>query len=323
MFTYSIPTKIYVQRVGEFLDEQAAIVLCINIRWNQKADPAGISDAHEKVCRVMRTLHSVGLAGPKVERLLAEVMTGILGRFVRIQYGGQWKPDLELPERLRDWIENKFSRFIVDVLAQIRDTSLDKGKFDHPISYGDVQKWQQIGIRMLGELRTEELFDVVCRWNESMSGAIRDLEHYIRDGKRRFQLTTKFSEAVSRRLLQPGASTTEILQVYIAIIRAFTSLERKGVLLDRVARPIRRYLREREDTVNIVVGGLLADADEDPPVPDTFYDLAEVVELTGGLPRHESSEDGGDLNFDDMTWEPDPVDAPPGQPLIFILSLAY
>lgn len=271
----------------------------------------------------MDNLHSVGLAGPKAERVFADVMDGILGRFVRIQYAGQWKPGLKLLERLRDWIENKFSRFIVDVLAHIRDISLEKGKLSHPISYGDMQEWQQMGIRMLGELRTEELFDVVCRWNESMSGAIEDLEQYVREAKWRFQLTSMFSEAVSRRLLQPGASTTQILQVYIAIIRAFTILDPKGVLLDRVARPIRRYLREREDTVHIVVGGLLADMYGSPEDPDTLYDLAEVLGKTGGLPQRNRIEDGVDINFDDMTWEPDPVDAPLGKLLFCIASAAY
>jgi anaphase-promoting complex subunit 2 len=30
-------------------------------------------------------------------------------------------------------------------------------------------------------------------------------------------------------------------------------------MLDRIARPIRRYLRDREDTVKVIVSGLLAD----------------------------------------------------------------
>ena len=99
----------------------------------------------------------------------------------------------------------------------------------------------------------------------------------------------------------------------MAIIRSFTILDPKGVLLDRVARPIRHYLREREDTVSIVVGGLLASLDDDPPAPDVLYELAEDLEATGGLLIDEKVEDAEDLDFNDMTWEPDPVDAPLGR----------
>lgn len=313
MFTHSIPTQKFAARISQFLREQATIILCINQEQDQQLDTTLIKGTHQKTVQVMESLNSVGLAGPKAERLFAEVMNGILGQFVAIQYAGKWTSPSKITEQLRDWIENRFSRFIVEVLAHIRDTDVDGRKVSNSISYGEMQKWQQMGIRKLGELRVDELFDIVAEWNVGSKGGIEDLREYVRDGRWRHHLTSMFCEALSRRLLQPGASTTEILQVYMAIIRAFTVLDPKGVLLDRVARPIRRYLRERDDTVYIVVGGLLADIEDDPPAPDTLYELAEELDATGGLPVDEKTEDIGDLDFNDLTWEPDPVDAPLGQ----------
>ncbi|KAL8797863.1 MAG: hypothetical protein Q9195_000215 [Heterodermia aff. obscurata] len=310
LFTHSIPTESFTVHVSQFLKEQASIVLCVNEALDQPLDSAIIAGARRNTIRVMESLKNIGLAGPKVERLFAEVMNGILDQFVAIQFAGKWNSPSKIPEQLRDWIENRFSRFIVEVLAHVRDANLDSGKFSHSISYGDTLKWQQMGIRKLGELRVEELFEVIAEWSLDSQGAIEDLKYYVREGKWRFHLTSMFCDALSRRLLQPGASTTEILQMYMAIIRAFTILDPKGVLLDRVARPIRRYLREREDTVNIVVGGLLADLEDDPPVSGVLYELAEELETTGGLPVDEKVEDLDDLDFDDMMWEPDPVDAP-------------
>ena len=261
----------------------------------------------------MENLRNIGLAGPRAERLFAEVMSGILDQYIAIQFAGKWSSPSKIPEQLRDWIENQFSRFIVEVLAHVTDTNLDSGKFAHSISYGDTLKWQQMGIRKLGELRVDELFDVVAEWSIDSQGAIEDLKYYVREGKWRFHLTSMFCDVLSRRLLHPGASTTQILQIYIAIIRAFTLLDPKGVLLDRVARPIRRYLREREDTVNIVVGGLLADFEDDPSASGVLYELGEEIKTTGGRPVDEKAEGLDDLDFDDMNWEPDPVDAPFGQ----------
>ena len=44
-------------------------------------------------------------------------------------------------------------------------------------------------------------------------------------------------------------------------IRAFRKMDPRGVVLGKVSGRVRAYLREREDTVKVVVGGLLADPD--------------------------------------------------------------
>lgn len=124
---------------------------------------------------------------------------------------------------------------------------------------------------------------------------------------------------LSQRLLHPGASTFEILQIYISLIRAFALLDPRGVLIDRVARPIRRYLRDREDTVRVIVAGLLASpAEEDNKgndhmmrQEDVLVDLA--VELNRAAELVAQSDDNQDLDWDDMNWTPDPVDAGPGR----------
>ena len=312
LFTYSIPLEYFARHVSRFLKQQASVVLGISEQDCGDSEDATVASARDKTAKVMEGLHHVGLAGPKVERLFAEVMNAVLGEFVVIRYTGKWAAPSKIPEELRDWVENRFARFIVEVLSHIREDETGHGRASISVSYADTQKWQQFAIRKLGELRVGELFDIVADWNNGGQGAIEDLSHYVRDGRWRNHLTSEFCEVLSRRLLQPGASTTEILQIYMAIIRSFTILDSRGVLLDRVARPIRRYLRERDDTVTIVVGGLLANTEDDPPVPDVLYELAEELESTGGLPIDENVDDAWDLDFNDMSWEPDPVDAPLG-----------
>ena len=121
---------------------------------------------------------------------------------------------------------------------------------------------------------------------------------------------------LSRRLLHPGASTFQILKVYIALIRSFGLLDPKGVLLDRVARPIRRYLRDREDAVKVVVAGMVADTEDEDG--DAIESSGEVlVELARELSRAaefagQGVDDSADLDWDDMRWVPDPIDAGPG-----------
>jgi anaphase-promoting complex subunit 2 len=80
-----------------------------------------------------------------------------------------------------------------------------------------------------------------------------------------------------------------------------------------VARIIRRYLRDRNDTVKVIVSGLLSDAvDADGnPIPS---DSETLTELALELNRHDldsSKDDDGELDWDNMEWQPDPVDAAP------------
>jgi anaphase-promoting complex subunit 2 len=130
-------------------------------------------------------------------------------------------------------------------------------------------------------------------------------------------LTISLTRNIRQRLLHPGASTVDILQFYISMIRAFSLLDPTGVLLDKVARPVRRYLKEREDTIHIVVAGLLADPDDAPgnDNPNSTNDV--LIELATELSRSaeyigQGGDDDGDMDWDDMNWEPDPIDAGPG-----------
>ena len=264
----------------------------------------------QRTLKVMQMLQNVGLGGYLAQRIFAEVMSDILTSHIKSTYAGVWTSPSCVVEHLRDWVENSFSRFVAEVLSSMK--TIDASGVDEliDVTHADVEIWQEMGVNKLGVLRTDELFNVIVEWENGSQGAIEDLKRYVITPSCRTYLTTTFSSVVSHRLLQPGASTTEILQVYISIIRAFTILDPKGVLLDRVARPIRRYLRERDDTVTIVVGGLLADPEDESTSGDVLQELA--IEMNkSATTKGEDEADDGDIDYDDMNWMPDPVDAGP------------
>ncbi|RAH85969.1 anaphase-promoting complex subunit ApcB [Aspergillus japonicus CBS 114.51] len=270
--------------------------------------------ARERLLMLFNGLQLVGMGGDKAQKVFASVMDALMTEFVRTAYTGQWEGPSLASQHLRQWIENVFAQLVVQVLSIINVPESGEREIDNfDVTLGDVEKWQEIGIARLGALRTSELFDVIVEWPAS-SGAIEDLRHFTTYPAARYHLTQSFIAALNLRLLHPGASTIEILQVYISIIRAFNLLDPKGVLLDRIARPIRRYLRDRDDTIKVIVGGLLADpADADGQTasvhhPDTLVELS--AELTKA---HQNSlrADSGELDWDDMNWMPDPVDAAP------------
>ncbi|KAL8691301.1 MAG: hypothetical protein Q9218_003445 [Villophora microphyllina] len=258
---------------------------------------------------VVRSLQNNGLGGSRFQVILAEVMSDTLTAFVKQNYSALWLSQSNVTGQLRYWVENQFARYIVEVLAMLNTGRNPQPQSEAEITLADVEKWQEIAINRLGALRTEELFDVITGWAKDTKGAIEDLRRYIVTTAARTHLTNDFAQVLSYRLLQPGIPTTQIMQTYVSIIRAFTILDPKGVLLDRVSRPIRRYLRERDDTVSIVVSSLLADKEDVSPGPDILLELAE--EMVHGATDAAQDDDDDDLDFSDMEWTPAPIDAGP------------
>lgn len=316
----SLDSSLFAEHLSGFLKTKGSIVLGLQDKCADGDDDDGMDcaqgspppteEARQNVLMVMRTLHHVGLGGARAQRVFAAVMNDMLNAHVKTAYAGQWTSPSDVIEKLRDWVESQFARFNVEILACLQEENDFRGRQTTDVSFADVQRWQEMAINRLGALRTNELFNVIVDWEEGSKGAIEDLKHYVTTTAARTHLTSSFSNVLSHRLLQPGAATIEILQVYISIIRAFAVLDPKGVLLDRIARPIRRYLRERDDTVKIIVGGLLADADVDEAIAGDV--LVELATELNKITEIQNENDDNELDWDNMSWVPDPIDAGPG-----------
>ena len=127
-----------------------------------------------------------------------------------------------------------------------------------------------------------------------------------------------------KRLLHPGADTKIILQQYVATIRCLRIIDPPGVLLFKVAEPIRRYLRsapayypsfsiraetlsrDRPDTIRSIVANLVGDEDSN----DSLVDENEPIQPL----QQQEAED-----YSDPNWEPEPIDAGPGMSYLRIV----
>ncbi|KAL8374968.1 hypothetical protein RB599_001600 [Gaeumannomyces hyphopodioides] len=228
---------------------------------------------------------------------------------------------------LCQWVENHFSRIAFEVLRLI---SVDGEAGTRAVSFTDVTKWKDIALGRLAALRVSELFDIVLHWPKSKSG-LEDLRASVATPQRRLHLTDAFSAALQARLLHSSRSTIEILQVYIAMIRTFHVLDHSKVLLSRVVPSLQLYLCQREDAIRLVVTGLLANPDEveqneagAKPSEDAMFpkdtsviagprgkkSLTELAVLLNdpAQQRRQATEDD-DVDWNDMDWLPDPVDA--------------
>lgn len=267
--------------------------------------------------------------------------------YINAHFAGVWETPSKVGDDLNHWVEHVLGQLVLDVLFSSKSVnspegwaarlkklspresfrssrqSLDnrkKGAMEVDAGAGvgeddikrrkeDLESWKRIAVGRLGRLRVGELFDIVVEWPESLGG-VEDLKSYIISPQTRLHLTTTFTSALSTRLLHPAAATSDILRAYISLIRAFTVLDPRGVLLDRVSRGIRRYLRERDDTVRVIVRGIMSESLTDGS--EDAEDLSELAqELGKGIPATQQGGGLEELDYDDLSWAPDPVDAGP------------
>lgn len=108
-------------------------------------------------------------------------------------------------------------------------------------------------------VRSQSLFDMISDFPDSMSrimelrscaAASNDLLGFI---------GSTFRNALQCRLLHMGASTTQILDQYVRMIKALRLLDPSDLLLDYVSGPVRVYLRGRKDAVRCIVESLTED----------------------------------------------------------------
>lgn len=306
-------------------------------------DPRSHETAAEtQLLGLVGALHQVGLAGEGFQVLFAEAMDRKMTQYIQRCYARVWKSSTKSGVKsfgresaeaaslsqassciasLSDWVENQFGRVALLVLSQIDESGMPAGS----VSLADIQQWKETAIGRLAALRIMELFDIVLQWPAS-KGALEDLRASVTTPQRRWELTTAFSAALQKRLLHPARSTIEILRFYVSMIRTFHALDHSKVLLSRVVPSLQLYLVHREDAVRMVVKGLLASPEEIKQAQKTALSQDDIysegghrgpdgklVELAVLLNDPDQQRrvdiDDDDLDWDDMEWVPDPVDA--------------
>lgn len=307
-----------------------------------RVDENLVDNAREQLLHLVEALAQVGLAGEGFQGLFAEVMDRNMRGYVRRSYAQVWNAvpannrgfhgldkgaakSINLTQAswcivyLCHWIENHFARLALEVRSR---TGGPGSNVTTAVPLTELQQWKEVAIGHIAALRISELFDIVLQWPAS-KGALDDLKASVTTPERRRQLTDSFSAALQKRLLHPARSTLDILRVYISMIRTFHALDHSKVLLSRVVPSLQLYLIQREDAVRIVVTGLLASPEEVEQAQKTTSSPRELgagsgassklVELAMLLndpdqQRRVDVDDEG-LDWDDMNWVPDPVDA--------------
>lgn len=257
----------------------------------------------------LEQLHDIGLGGLTGERAFAHAVHRFLqGPAIgRRCFQVDWNGHSSVVPKLRSWVSRNVLPLIEQALAALSGNNALK------LAQNDADQFVSMAVTNLGRLRALHLFDYVKSWPAS-TGAILDVWEYLNAGNQadKAHVCRSFSEQSQRRLLHAGASTSEVLSIYVNVIHSFKSLDSRGVLLEKVAVPIRNYLRARDDTVSIIAASFLADVDADGNVAATDPDkICPDITIEVSNSTLEDNRDKKMLNWDNMEWMPDPIDAGP------------
>ncbi|EAU93610.2 ubiquitin-protein ligase [Coprinopsis cinerea okayama7 len=239
---------------------------------------------------VWRDFEVLGLID-RYESVIASVGYEFIEKHVIEVCEGNWsKPMLE---ELRNWMSAKVVPWMLQIYAR-GATSTEEAR---SMLQGVGSRFDFHINKTLCDLRTREIFDIIIDFPDSMC-ALQDLKECLQRVDQRGPLVTALRKANAKRLLHPGADTKLILTQYVATIKCLRIVDPPGVLLFKVADPIRRYLRERPDTIRSIVASLVGDDDSG----DSLLDDNEPIQPLQQL----ETED-----YSDVMWEPEPVDAGP------------
>ncbi|KAF4548850.1 Cullin-like protein 2 [Elsinoe fawcettii] len=178
-----------------------------------------------------------------------------------------------------------------------------------------ISYYQKMARNILGQARIPNLLDYVQQWPQSI-GAISELKEYTDTSRENKEaIRNALIHQMETRLLHAGATTAELLGIYVKLIHVCFTLSPQGVLLERVAPPLRALLRERSDTVKVIASSFLAELDENNALLSSSGTNPDEVctAITYEVQRSESilAAPKPPLDWDDMNWQPDPIDAGP------------
>ena len=149
------------------------------------------------------------------------------------------------------------------------------------------------------KLRISEMLSIITDYPDS-TPVLQDLKLCLQHTRQRPALIKSLKNDIANRVLHPGVSTQSIISVYISAVKALRELDISGVVMEMVLESCTEYLTQREDSVRMIMQGLLWDDGSNDLAAELTSNLKEDSPLTNELVTSKPEE-----------WNPDPREADP------------
>lgn len=164
----------------------------------------------------------------------------------------------------------------------------------HPLRL--LSKWRAqltcLLLELTLKLRISELFSLIVDYPNSLP-ALEDLRTCLNVTGQYGELVKSLRAAFAKRLMHPGATTADIVSIYISCIRAIKEIDPSTVLLSLVTVDLREYLRQRSDSLKNLVSLLSEDGGE------SGISLISDLEESASNSNNNLSQNEHDVDSDD------------------------
>lgn len=256
--------------------------------------------------QTLQALHYLGLF-ERFEPVLFSVVYGQIEDKLETTCAGDFTTE-GLLESLTQWLVNDMGNWLVGIYMMAfhhLDEETARAKAVKALKPA-MQRFEWHLATGMFKLRLSELFDIVIDYPDS-APAVQDLAICLGKTEQKSRFVQSLIRQIRKRLLHPGADTRDILTTYINLIRVLRMLDPPGVLLAKVAKPMRAYLRARQDTIRCIVQGMVEEEGElmNELRGGSEAENDEVKEL-----KEKTEEEVEDYTDDGYKWIPAPIDAP-------------
>lgn len=163
---------------------------------------------------------------------------------------------------LRKWLTVKMFAFIDGVL--FADHGASPSLCTHRSHSSSLKaELETFAVNSFVDVRAKSLFEIILDFPDSLP-AVKELRECVRDASNLLSIIAQTLRSIlERRLLHLGASTNQILDFYVAMIKVLRIIDASDVLLHFVAAPVRAYLKARPDSIRCIISSLTETKDSD------------------------------------------------------------
>ena len=163
--------------------------------------------------------------------------------------------------------------------------------------------------------RSKSLFEIIADYPDSLN-SIHELKYILHKTNNISYIGKNFRIILQKRLLHIGASTTQILEYYILLIKILRFIDNhqsSDILLYYITKPIRKYLLTRHDTIKCIITSIINSSNSNSNSNSNSYKGDEMnsiesnlyLELKhGGSLEYSPDEDDEDNDGYCENWEP-------------------
>jgi hypothetical protein len=175
---------------------------------------------------------------------------------------------------LRKWYDTRLLKFLSVFFISTSNSLLSENFFEICIEY-------------FVRIRSGKLFEMVTDYPDSIP-LLLELKSCIQFQHTYLTIIGKeLRKILRKRLLHLGASTSQILDFYVSMIKSLRLIDSSDALLNYVAVPIRQYLKLRKDTIRCIISSLTESKDS-----ELYDELKQGKSLASGIIGEDDEENG-------------------------------